>query len=58
VTRKEVGLLKLFLKALLGFERKARLFCDEAPECHNHSKDNRLGFERKARLFCDHFRHF
>ena len=38
----------------LGFERKARLFCDVmiiiSFKCFF---DKKLGFERKARLFCD-----
>ena len=38
----------------LGFERKARLFCDVKFFYFPINK-NLLGFERKARLFCDFF---
>jgi len=38
---------------LLGFERKARLFCDLIQSLSNHRHHFLLGFERKARLFCD-----
>ena len=39
---------------MLGFERKARLFCDEL-RCIAGGQNQKLllGFERKARLFCD-----
>jgi len=40
----------------LGFERKARLFCDDNFKNIFHDSlllSLRLGFERKARLFCD-----
>jgi len=38
---------------MLGFERKARLFCDFLLE--KFPAIYMLGFERKARLFCDEF---
>jgi len=39
---------------MLGFERKARLFCDIAPFSDGITTHAiLLGFERKARLFCD-----
>jgi len=45
---------------LLGFERKARLFCDNILYLHTGCifhlvviLTDKLGFERKARLFCD-----
>jgi len=42
------------LKKRLGFERKARLFCDvDFPYLLCYGMWQRLGFERKARLFCD-----
>jgi len=46
---------------MLGFERKARLFCDEVFPSASSSqllkifRKPKLGFERKARLFCDVF---
>ena len=41
--------------AKLGFERKARLFCDATIiiDTIKAVKIGKLGFERKARLFCD-----
>jgi len=43
---------KIFYTILLGFERKARLFCDNK-SYFSKILDFLLGFERKARLFCD-----
>jgi len=40
----------------LGFERKARLFCDRTSfdlQIAGDFTNSKLGFERKARLFCD-----
>jgi len=37
---------------MLGFERKARLFCDKTKHIVLCSSEV-LGFQRKARLFCD-----
>ena len=45
------------MKKQLGFERKARLFCDTIIHIFHSITTIQLGFERKARLFCDFF-HF
>jgi len=37
----------------LGFERKARLFCDVCRTISHWDSSKLLGFERKSRLFCD-----
>jgi len=47
-------LFKTFKEHSLGFERKARLFCD-VWIMFVDSSEIMLGFERKARLFCDNF---
>jgi len=41
------------LQKVLGFERKARLFCDNTVLFKLIFISLLLGFERKARLFCD-----
>jgi len=45
--------LKILNIKLLGFERKARLFCDLILVFEHLLSVFQLGFERKARLFCD-----
>jgi len=50
----------IFIPILLGFERKARLFCDSSVSGLSEEKEivRELGFERKARLFCDEYKFY